>query len=176
MIPGHQLIIKDSRLRSWILIFIHVILCCSNTACADGISLEGGQGFHHSSDSQVVFLCCRIDSPPLFGLDTFYNVALGAWNGPYDNHAFIVSKGFWTNLHGRSYISVEPGAAYVDRTTNNLGTHLQFAFRSALGIRAEKYDLSIGYRHFSNGKGIFRWTDTSNYGENFITLQIAYLL
>ncbi len=153
-----------------------MLLQCSGTAYADGISLEGGQGFHHSSDSQAMFLCYRMDSSPLFGLNTCNNVALGFWNGPDDNHALIVSKGIWMDLDQGYYIAVEPGAAYVGRTTNNLGTHLQFAFRSALGIRAEKYDFSIGYKHFSNGKGIFRWTDTANYGENFITLQIAYLL
>jgi hypothetical protein len=40
----------------------------------------------------------------------------------------------------------------------------------------DKIDLSLAYRHFSNGDGIFDWSDTPNFGENFITLQIGYLL
>ncbi|MGO9145646.1 MAG: acyloxyacyl hydrolase [Desulfomonilia bacterium] len=158
-----------------IVILIPVLLYYSTPVYADGVFLEGGQGFHYSTDSQVIFLSYHIDSPPLFGLNSYYNAALGSWNGSNHNNAISLTKGLWMNLSGKSYISFEPGGAYLRSTTENLGTRLQFAFRSALGIRTEKYDLSVGYRHFSNGKGIFHWTDTANYGENFITFQIGYL-
>jgi hypothetical protein len=163
-------------LRIWIVVFIPALLYCSSPAYADGVFLEGGQGFYHSTNSQAIFLSYQIDSSPLWGLNSYYDVALGSWNGPDHNNALVFAKGLWMNLYGKSYISLEPGGAYLRRTTSNLGTRLQFAFRSALGIRTEKYDLSIGYKHFSNGKGIFHWTDTSNFSENFITLQIGYLL
>ncbi|HPI93573.1 MAG TPA: acyloxyacyl hydrolase [Deltaproteobacteria bacterium] len=162
--------------RKWIAALVLGLLCCSATAYADSVYLEGGQGFHYSSDSQAVFLCYQMDSSPLWLLNTYYAVALGSWNGPEDNNALILAKGLWIDLDGEVYFTVEPGAAYLGRTTDNLGTRLQFAFRSALGMRVENCDVSIGYKHFSNGKGVFRWTDTPNHGENFITLQIVYLL
>jgi len=163
-------------LRIWIVVLILVLLYYSTPSYANGVFLEGGQGIYYSTDSRTIFLSYQIDSPQLFGLNSNYNVALGSWNGPDHNNALILTKGIWMNLHGKTYISFEPGGAYIRRTTNNLGTRLQFAFRSALGIRTEEYDFSIGYKHFSNGKGIFHWTDTANFGENFITLQIGYLL
>jgi hypothetical protein len=163
-------------LKIWIVVLIPVLFFCSTQACADGVFLEGGQGFYYSEDSRILFLSYQIDSPQLLGLNSYYDVALGSWNGPDRNTAIIFAKGLWLNLYRKSYITLEPGIAYVERTTSNLGTHLQFAFRSALGIRTEKYDLSVGYKHFSNGKGIFHWTDTTNLSENFITFQIGYLL
>ncbi len=36
------------------------------------------------------------------------------------------------------------------KTSNNLGTHLQFAFRFALGMRAEKIDLSNQLQNYQN--------------------------
>jgi hypothetical protein len=162
-------------MRMWMVVLIPVLLYCSTSAHADGVFLEGGQGFHYSTNSQAIFLSYQKDSPRLFGLNSYYDVTLGSWNGPNRNNALVLAKGLWMNLSDKSYITLEPGGAYLSRTTDNLGTRLQFAFRSALGIKTEKYDLSVGYKHFSNGKGIFHWTDTANYGENFITLQIGYL-
>jgi hypothetical protein len=157
-------------------VLIPVLLYCSSPAYADGVFLEGGQGLFYSEDSQAIFLSYQIDSPQLLGFNSYYDVAFGSWNGPDRNNALILTKGIRINLSGKKYISLEPGGAYLSRTTSNLGTRLQFAFRSALGIKTEKYDFSIGFKHFSNGKGIFHWTDTSNLSENFITLQIGYLL
>jgi hypothetical protein len=163
-------------MKLWKVILIPVFLCAATSAHADGIFLEGGQGLFQSTDSQAMFLSYLIDSPPIFGLNSFYKVALGSWNGQNRNDAIVLTKGIWWNLSRKSYLCFEPGGAYITETTHNLGTHLQFAFRFALGMRTEKIDYSIGYRHFSNGKGIFHWTDTPNFSDNFITLQIGYLL
>lgn len=163
-------------MRFRLVILIPLLLYCSTPAHADGIFLENGLGFYKSTDSQAIFLSYQIDSPPLFRLNSYYDVALGSWNGPNRSNAIVLAKGLWMNLSGKSYITLEPGGAYLKRTTDNLGTRLQFAFRSALGIRIDNFDLSVGYKHFSNGKGIFHWTNTSNFSENFIALQIGYLL
>jgi hypothetical protein len=163
-------------MKTWVAVLITMLLACSTPAHADGVFLESGPGFYKSTDSQALFLSYQIDSPPLFGLNGYYDVALGSWNGPNRDKALVLAKGILMNLSGTSYISLEPGGAYLERTTANLGTRLQFAFRSALGLRTGKYDISIGYKHFSNGKGIFRWTEKANFSENFITLQVGCLL
>jgi hypothetical protein len=163
-------------MRLWILVLLTVFLYCSTPAHADGVFLEGGQGLFRSTDSQARFLSYQIDTPPILKLNGFYKVALGFWDGQYRNDVIVLAKGIWWNLPEKTYFSFEPGGAYIRYTTQNLGTHLQFAFRFALGMRTEKIDLSVGYRHFSDGKAIFHWTITPNYGENFITLQLGYLL
>lgn len=153
-----------------------MFLFIATSAHADGVFLDGGLGFFRSGYSQAVFLSYQKDSRPLFGLESFYSASIGSWNGEDRNSAIALAKGFLVNLPGGSYLCLEPGGAYVTETTYNLGTHFQFVFRSTLGTRIEHIDLSVGYRHFSNGKGIFRWTRTENHGENFITFQIGYLL
>jgi hypothetical protein len=143
---------------------------------ADGIFLEGGQGLFQSQYSQGGFLSYQKDSGPLFGIDGYYNVSLGAWNEGNRNKTVIISKGFLWNFPENRYLCFEPGGAYVTDTTHNLGTHAQFSLKFAVGVRKDRLDYSLCYRHFSNGAGIFGWTTKNNFGENFITLQIGYRL
>jgi hypothetical protein len=163
-------------MKLWMVILIPIYLCTTTSARADGVFLEGGQGFFRSADSRAIFLSYQIDTPSIFGINTFCKGELGSWNGQNSNNAVVLALGLLWNLPRKSYICFEPGGAYITKTTDNLGTHLQFALRFAMGMKFDKIDLSVGYKHFSNGDGILNWTDTPNYGENFITLQIGYLL
>lgn len=170
--------IKSLRIvgmKRWIGTLIPLYFIFVTSAYADGIFFEGGSGFFYSDVSQSLFLSYHLDSPQIFGFDTFYGLAFGTWNGDNGNDAVVLVKGFVWNLPEKTYLCIEPGGAYITEITDNLGTNLQFAFRGALGIRIQTLDLSVGYRHFSNGKGVFRWTDTANRGENFATFQIGYL-
>jgi hypothetical protein len=164
-------------LNIWkVMIFVSVFVCTSISAYADGVFLEGGQGLFQSQYSQGGFLSYQKDSRPFFGIDGYYNMSLGAWNESNRNKVIILSKGFLWDFAEKKYLCFEPGGAYMTETTHNLGTHAQFSLKFALGLRKDKLDYSICYRHFSNGAGIFNWTSTANFGENFITLQIGYLL
>jgi len=145
-------------------------------AHADGIFVEGGQGLFQSQYSQGGFLSLQKDSGPLFGIGGYYNVSLGAWNEDNRNRAVILSRGFLWDLAENRYFCFEPGGAYMGETTHNLGTHAQFSLKFALGMRSDRFDYAICYRHFSNGAGIFGWTTRNNFGENFITVQIGYRL
>lgn len=162
------------RRKTLIAILICVLLFTAASAQGGSINLEGGPGFYKSLDSLSVFLNYHLDSSPFFGFRSFYGMSFGYWNGDNSNNAIILAKGILFNLSGDSYFCFEPGGAYVTQTTSNLGTPLQFSFRFALGARREDMDISLGYRHFSNGKGVFRWTEKANYGENFITVQAGY--
>jgi hypothetical protein len=164
-------------LKFWnVLIFACLFLCASLPVYADGVFLEGGQGLFQSQYSQGVFLSYQKDSRPFFGIDGYYNISIGSWNDHYRNDVITLSKGFLWGFSDNKYLCFEPGGAYVTETTHNLGTHTQFSLKFALGMRKDKIDYSICYRHFSNGAGIFGWTTKANLGENFITLQIGYLL
>jgi hypothetical protein len=158
-----------------LLILLFSLLCLPQTAYADGVLLESGLGFYESNNSEVVFLRYQLDSAPLFGFNSYYDLALGTWNGRNHNDAIVITKGMRWGINEKMHFDFEAGGAYLERTTNNLGTRLQFAFRFALGVQAGKFDIALGYNHFSNGKGIFQWTSTSNLGENFITLHLGYL-
>lgn len=173
-----ELIIKFEGicLNIWkVMILVSLFSCTCITAHADGVYLEGGQGFIHSTDAQVFFLDYQIESRPFFGINSFYSAAIGAWSGKQRNKAVILSKGFWWSLYDTSYFCFEPGGAYVTETTENLGTHPQFSLKFALGMRKDNFDYSLCYRHFSNGAGIFQWTSESNLSENFMMIQVGYL-
>ncbi|HUL00481.1 MAG TPA: acyloxyacyl hydrolase [Nitrospirota bacterium] len=161
------------KMQMAILFFLS--LCAPSLSQADDVVLEGGFGFYKSSDSQAVFLRYQKESSPLFGIDSYYDAALASWNGNDHNDALIITKGIRIDLVKETYFAFEAGGAYLERTTHNLGTRLQFAFRFALGMKVGAFDLGIGYNHLSNGKGIFHWTNTTNYGENFITCQLGYV-
>lgn len=158
-----------------LLVLLFSILCLSSMVRADGLLLDSGPGFYKSNNSEVVFLRYQMDSAPLFGFDSYYDFALGTWNGRNHNDAMIITKGIRQGLSEQMYFDFEAGGAYLERTTDNLGTRLQFAFRFALGVKVGKFDIALGYNHFSDGKGIFQWTSKSNLSENFITLQLGYL-
>jgi hypothetical protein len=160
----------------FLLFFISLaVFCCPSSVLADGLIVEGGIGFYESNNSEAAFLRYQKDSAPLFGFDSYYDLAIASWNGDNHNSAIIITKGLRWGLSERTHFDFEAGGAYLKRTTDNLGTRLQFAFRFALGAKVSKFDIALGYNHFSNGKGIFGWTRSSNLGENFITLQLGYL-
>jgi len=161
-LPGGALIFP-------ILLFLLVL---SPDVLADTISLETGQGFHHSVETQALFLRYRMEAPPLFGQKGFYEAAVGAWNGPNRVETAGIARGLRFDWGEADYFSAQAGLHYITRTTENLGTLFEFAFRLAVGRTIGAYDLSLGYVHFSNGKYFFGW-DGPNYGENFVTVQIG---
>ena len=159
-----------------IIILLTVIFCTAASAFADGLSVEAGQGIFHSADSRAVFIGYQMDSSfSIYSLNFYYKGAIGSWNGHNANNTAILALGIVMNLPEKWYLCFEPGGAYVEETTENLGTNLQFALRFAAGMKIDKIDISMAFRHFSNGDGIFDWSDTPNFGDNFLTLQAAYL-
>jgi hypothetical protein len=138
---------------------------------ADSLSVEAGTGFNYSKDADAVFLRYQKETSLLFGQQSFYEASYGHWSGQNRNSAMGLARGIrlpWSEE--RNYVSGEAGLSYVDRTTDNLGTHYQLLFRVALGHRIGAFDLSLGYVHYSNGKFFFGWHGP-NYGENFVTVQ-----
>jgi len=149
-----------------------MFFCLPAVARGDGLFAEGGEGFLFSSNTEALFVRYMKDARPLFGRESFYDFSVASWNGPNHDDAVAITRGLRWDWKEKNYFSFEAGGAYLERTTDNLGTRLQFAFRFAFGLKAEEYDISIGYNHFSNGKEIFHWSGPNN-GENFLTLQIG---
>lgn len=162
-------------MKLWIIILITVLFFTSASAYADGLSVEAGQGIFKSLDSRAIFLGYQLHSSlSIYSFDVYYKGSVGSWNGHNNNNTVILALGILLNMPEKWYICFEPGGAYVEKTTDNLGTNLQFALRFAAGMKFDMFDISLAYRHFSNGDGIFNWSDTPNFGENFLTLQAAY--
>jgi len=156
--------------------FVFLLLCACCLVYADELLFESGQGFYTSGDSRIAFLRYKLDTAPLFGFDSYYDLAVATWSGENHNDAIVVSRGERWHTTEKTYIDFEIGGAYVERTTDNLGTRLQFALRGAFGLKAGAFDFAVGYNHFSNGREIFQWnTSTPNNGENFITVRVGYM-
>jgi hypothetical protein len=152
--------------------FILFLLVLSPDVFADTLSLETGQGFHHSGNTQALFVRYQKDAPLLFGQQGFYEGSVGAWNGPNRVETVGIARGLRFGLGETGYLSAQFGLNYITRKTENLGTLFQFASRLTVGRSIGEYDVSLGYVHFSNGKYFFGW-DGPNYGENFVTVQIG---
>ncbi len=143
-------------------------------ACADGVFVEGGPGIIQSMSTDIVLLRYQKEAPPLFGYSGFYEGVYAYWNGR--NHAADVAlaRGLRWSMQKDGYFSTALGGGYINRETGNLGTHFEFYFRIAAGIRSDRYDISLGYVHISNGKLFMGWRGADN-GENFITLAVGGL-
>ncbi len=150
-------------------------ICSAPTdASADGIFVEGGPGIIQSLSTDIVLLRYQKDVAPLFGKSSFYECIYAYWNG--GNHAqdISIARGLRWTLEKNRYFSTALGAGYLDRETGNLGTHFEFYIRLAVGVRTDRYDVSLGYIHISNGKFLLGWDGPDN-GENFITLSMGGL-
>jgi hypothetical protein len=154
-----------------------IVLFSSSAAMAGNneLVLEGGLGFYKSYNSKAAFFRYQRYVSPFYGLDSYYSLAVADWSGPTHNSAILLTKGFRWNITDMIHFDFEGGGAYLRRTTDNLGTRAQFTFRAALGVKVKVFDIGVSYNHFSNGKGVFGWTKTSNISENFIMLQLGYL-
>jgi hypothetical protein len=152
--------------------FILFLLVLSPDVFAETLSLEAGQGFHFSGNTQTLFVRYQKDAPLLFGQKGFYEGSVGAWNGPNRVETAGIARGLRFDFGETGYFSAQFGLNYITRKTENLGTLFQFASRLAIGRAIGEYDVSLGYIHFSNGKLFFGW-DGPNNGENFVTVQIG---
>ncbi len=143
-------------------------------AVADGVFVEAGPGIIQSMSTDIVLLRYQKEAAPLFGYSGFYEGVYAYWNGK--NHAadMALARGLRWDIQKNGYFSTALGAGYINRETGNLGTHFEFYLRFAAGVRTERYDLSIGYIHISNGKLFMGWRGADN-GENFVTLAIGGL-
>ncbi len=141
---------------------------------ADGLFVEGGPGIIQSLSTEVVILRYQKEASPLFGHTGFYEGVYAYWNGEGHAADVALARGLRWTLQKDDYFSAALGAGYIDRETVNLGTHFELYFRLAVGKRTERYDISFGYVHISNGKLIMGWRGADN-GENFVTLAIGGL-
>lgn len=151
------------------------LVFAATPARGDLLAFESGRGDHNSRGTDAWFLRYQHDIQPLWGAKSFIEFAGGSWNGDTENRTVGGSGGLRYALTTRTYFSGSVGLAYVTDRTDYLGTHQQFQLRFALGWRMERVDLALAHSHYSNGRSIFGWNGP-NTGENFITLQLGYLL
>jgi Lipid A 3-O-deacylase (PagL) len=156
-----------------------VLLFWPVDAKADGFFVESGPGVFHSRGSVALFLRYQRDAPALFGQAGFYEASYGSWNGANRNEAIALARGIVWPFGEHDYLCFAAGLGRVRTTTKNLDTPIEILLRGAYGRRVGRFDISLGFTHFSNGKFFFRsihhpwWDHGPNFGENFPTLQVG---
>lgn len=156
-----------------------VLLFWPDDVKADGFFVESGPGVFHSRGSVALFLRYQRDAPALFGQAGFYEVSYGSWSGKNRNEAIALGRGIELPSGEHGYLSFTAGLGIVRRTTRNLDTPVEILLRGAYGRRVGRFDISLGFTHFSNGKFFFHrihpswWNRGPNFGENFPTLQVG---
>ena len=169
--------ISTSIPRAWLksAIFLGTgLLLCPSIAAADMLAVAAGRGNIVSQGSNAAFLSYQKDAPKLFNRESLYDFTLGYWNGSTRNSALSLARVVRWKLSSEFYFAGTLGIGVVDHTTDHLGTTGQFVVRLAFGRSFEKYDLSIGETHYSNGKTALglNWEGT-NVGEDFLTVMLA---
>lgn len=158
---------------------LFVLLLCPSAAKADGFFAEAGPGVSRSRGSFATFMRYQRDAPALFGLAGFYELSYGAWSGQNRNEAAALGRGIVWPSGERGYVSFEAGLARVRRATGNLDTPVEILLRASYGLRAGRFDISLGFTHFSNGKKLLQaihqswWERGPNFGEYFPMVQMG---
>jgi hypothetical protein len=160
---------------------IVALLIMPTAARADGFFMEAGPGVARSSGSIAEFVRYQHDAPDLFGQESFYDVSFGTWNGPSGNEAIAVARGIGWRFKAIGYLTFEAGLGRIRTTTDNLDTLFELLLRASCGYRTERFGLSLGFVHYSNGKILLRnihppwWEHGPNFGEYFPTLELGVL-
>jgi hypothetical protein len=169
--------ISTSIPRAWLksAIFLGAgLFLCPSIAAADMLAVTAGRGNIESQGSNAAFLSYQKDAPKLFNRESLYDFTLGYWNGSTRNSALSLARVVRWKLSSEYYFAGTLGIGVVEHTTDHLGTTGQFLVRLAFGCSFEKYDLSIGETHYSNGKTTLglNW-EGPNVGEYFLTVMLA---
>lgn len=146
----------------------------AQVACADMLAVSAGRGNIKSQGSYAFFLSYLKNAPRLFNRESTYDLTFGYWSGSTYNTALTLARTVRWKLSPEYYFAGTLGIGVVDHTSDHLGTQGQFTIRLAVGRKFGKYDLSIGERHFSNGKTALKlnWHGPND-GEDFLTVMLA---
>lgn len=154
--------------RAWAL----WLVLATTAAEADEVGVDVGPGFEYSDGDEGVFVHYRRAAAPLFGCTSYYEFTVGGWNGSERDLVAGAARGLSFDLHDLDRLTASLGAGYLDRTTENLGTHAQFLLRLGYERDIGQYILGVGVIHVSNGKKVFHW-EGANKGENYAVLRLA---
>ncbi len=123
------------------------------------LSIGAGEDVSHARGTQAMFLTYQ---PRASHLDFL----AGAWRGRYYGQAYGLA---YRCSFGRVFGTL--GAAYLPKANAISGTQANFDVN--FGFQATRH-WSILWQHFSNGRGIFHWTDRANVGWNFLVLKYTF--
>lgn len=139
---------------------------------ADGLFVEAGTGLLYSTGTSATLARYQHETSTLFGHESFYEASIASWSGQARDEAIGFARGVRWKYENNVSVSSDIGAAHISRTTEHLGTPLEFYFRFSWEKRMGGAEISVGLIHYSNGKFIFGWSGPND-SENFLTLSLG---
>lgn len=127
---------------------------------------EVATGVFYNQDSSLVVMSATAPSRPFLGQNSYYQLNVGSWGGPYAASFVGFAKGLqW----GRSnmYVRLSSGGSLISATSERLSTSFQFYEQLMVHRRIGRGGVALSYRHWSNA-GLKK----PNLGMDFIGLQI----
>ena len=104
---------------------------------------------------------------PIKNLPTYTSLGIGGWDKEESSFFGSINEGI---KYGKKYFTyAQVGVAALANTTKNLSTSLEFTEKIGIGLNLENFDISLFYRHISNG-GIKK----PNRGENFTGITLYF--
>ena len=141
-------------------------LAITNAARAD-ITIEFGAGLGYTN-SNLLLLGLTQPTRPFFGVKTYTQYNVGAWDGRREASVVGVAKGLEWGL-GSARVRLSTGGSFISETNSRLSTNFEFYEQLMLQHRVADFDIALSYRHWSNAN-----MRSPNLGMDFIGVQVEH--
>lgn len=141
-------------------------LAASNAARAE-VTVELGAGVGYTN-SNLLLLGFTEPTRPFFGVRTYTQYNMGAWDGRREASVLGVAKGLEWAL-GSARVRLSSGGSYISETNSRLSTNFEFYEQLLLQHRVADFDIALSYRHWSNAN-----IRSPNLGMDFVGVQVEH--
>lgn len=131
------------------------------------VTVELGAGVGYTN-SNLLLLGFTEPTRPFFGVRTYTQYNLGAWDGRREASVIGVAKGLEWGL-GSARLRLSTGGSFISETNSRLSTHFEFYEQLMLQHRLADFDIALSYRHWSNAN-----MRSPNLGMDFVGVQIEH--
>ena len=131
------------------------------------VTVELGAGVGYTN-SNLLLLGYTEPTRPIWGVSTYTQYNVGAWDGRREASVVGVAKGLEWAL-GRARLRLSSGASLISETSSRLSSNFEFYEQLMLQHRLSDFDIALSYRHWSNAN-----IKSPNLGMDFIGVQIEH--
>lgn len=127
------------------------------------VELATGLGY---TNSNLLLLGVTQPAAPIFGMRSYTQYNVGAWDGRREAQVLGVAKGLQWRF-GSSEVRLSTGGSLISETNSRLGSVFEFYEQLMFKQRIASLDIAVSYRHWSNAN-----LKSPNLGMDFLGLQL----
>lgn len=136
---------------------------------APEINVEISSGALYNKQSDLVLLGYTLPAPSLFGLKSYHQVNVGAWDGQLSASVVGIARGLQWDQEDGSFVRLSTGTSLISNTSYRLSTAFQFYEQLTFQKNMGNFTYGVSYRHWSNA-----FIKRPNYGMDFFGGHVEY--